>query len=145
MRCDDRRPTLLAAHWRDGDRASLDARPPGATSSSACAARPSWSSTASCCGPCGTLRTEVLEPAPGLLAEILATLEEAGERHAVRSLLTRPPGRLPRRARRGHRRRRRPAPRRAGHPLAPRSPARSPADAAPVDRRPRWSRGRTRC
>jgi hypothetical protein len=33
------------------------------------------------------LRTEVLEPAPGLLAEILAGLEEAGERHAVRSLL----------------------------------------------------------
>ena len=33
------------------------------------------------------LRTEVLEPAPGLLAEILATVEEAGERHAVRSLL----------------------------------------------------------
>ena len=35
-----------------------------------------------------TLRTEVLEPAPGLLAEILAHLEEAGERHAVRSLLS---------------------------------------------------------
>jgi hypothetical protein len=33
------------------------------------------------------LRTEVLEPAPGLLADILAALEEAGERHAVRSLL----------------------------------------------------------
>lgn len=33
------------------------------------------------------LRTEVLEPSPGLLAEILATVEEAGERHAVRSLL----------------------------------------------------------
>ena len=33
------------------------------------------------------LRTEVLEPAPGLLADILAGLEEAGERHAVRSLL----------------------------------------------------------
>ena len=35
-----------------------------------------------------TLRTEVLEPAPGLLPEILATLEEAGERHAIRSLLS---------------------------------------------------------
>jgi hypothetical protein len=34
------------------------------------------------------LRTELLEPAPGLLAEILATVEEAGERHAVRSLLS---------------------------------------------------------
>lgn len=34
------------------------------------------------------LRTEVLEPAPGLLAEILAGLEAAGERRAVRSLLT---------------------------------------------------------
>jgi hypothetical protein len=34
-----------------------------------------------------TLRTEVLTPAPGLVAEVLASLEEAGERHAVRSLL----------------------------------------------------------
>jgi hypothetical protein len=35
-----------------------------------------------------TLRTEVLEPAPGLLTDILAGLEHAGERHAVRSMLT---------------------------------------------------------
>jgi hypothetical protein len=35
-----------------------------------------------------TLRTDVLEPAPGLLADILAGLEEAGERHAIRSILT---------------------------------------------------------
>ena len=35
-----------------------------------------------------TLRTQVLEPAPGLVAEVLASLEEAGERHAVRSLLS---------------------------------------------------------
>ncbi|MDD9371814.1 MAG: hypothetical protein PV358_16970 [Acidimicrobiales bacterium] len=35
-----------------------------------------------------TLRTEVIEPAPGLLADILAGLEEAGERHAVRSALS---------------------------------------------------------
>jgi len=35
-----------------------------------------------------TLRTEVLEPAPGLLADILASIEEAGERRAVRSMLT---------------------------------------------------------
>ena len=34
------------------------------------------------------LRTEVLEPAPGLLTEILANLEAAGERGAVRSLLS---------------------------------------------------------
>jgi hypothetical protein len=34
------------------------------------------------------LRTEVLEPAPGLLADILANLEEAGERHAIRSALS---------------------------------------------------------
>ena len=34
------------------------------------------------------LRTEVLEPAPGLLADILAKVEEAGERRAIRSLLT---------------------------------------------------------
>ena len=34
-----------------------------------------------------TLRTEVLAPAPGLVAEVLASLEEAAEGHAVRSLL----------------------------------------------------------
>ena len=34
------------------------------------------------------LRTEVLEPAPGLLPDILARLEHAGERHALRSMLT---------------------------------------------------------
>jgi anti-sigma factor RsiW len=34
------------------------------------------------------LRTEVLEPAPGLLADILAKVEEASERRALRSLLT---------------------------------------------------------
>lgn len=34
------------------------------------------------------LRTEVLEPAPGLLAEVLASLEAAGERRAMRNLLT---------------------------------------------------------
>lgn len=33
------------------------------------------------------LRTEVLEPAPGLLADILVTLEAAGERRAMRHLL----------------------------------------------------------
>ncbi len=35
-----------------------------------------------------TMRTEVLEPAPWLLADILATVTEVGERHAIRSLLT---------------------------------------------------------
>jgi hypothetical protein len=34
------------------------------------------------------LRTEVLEPAPGLVSDILAGLGQAGERHAVRSLLS---------------------------------------------------------
>ena len=34
------------------------------------------------------LRTQVLEPAPGLVSEILAGLEEAGERGAMRSLLS---------------------------------------------------------
>ena len=34
-----------------------------------------------------TLRTDVLEPAPGMLADILASIEEAGERQAVRSVL----------------------------------------------------------
>ena len=33
------------------------------------------------------LRTEVLEPAPGLLADLLEALEEAGERRAIRSVL----------------------------------------------------------
>jgi anti-sigma factor RsiW len=33
------------------------------------------------------LRTEVLEPAPGFVSDILATIEAAGERGAVRSLL----------------------------------------------------------
>jgi len=35
-----------------------------------------------------SLRTEVLEPAPGLVAEIFTHIEAAGERHAVRSLLS---------------------------------------------------------
>jgi hypothetical protein len=34
------------------------------------------------------LRTEVLEPAPGLLTDILATLEHAGERQALRSMIS---------------------------------------------------------
>ncbi|HEX3426443.1 MAG TPA: hypothetical protein VHT30_09950 [Acidimicrobiales bacterium] len=34
------------------------------------------------------LRTEYLEPAPGLLSGILANLEEAGERGAIRSLIS---------------------------------------------------------
>jgi hypothetical protein len=34
-----------------------------------------------------TLRTDVLEPAPGLLADVLAHVESAGERHAVRSVI----------------------------------------------------------
>ena len=33
------------------------------------------------------MRTEVLEPAPGLLADILANLEAAGERRAIRSMI----------------------------------------------------------
>jgi len=35
------------------------------------------------------LRSEVLEPAPGMLPELLAALEQAGERSAVRSILRR--------------------------------------------------------
>ena len=34
------------------------------------------------------MRTEVLEPAPGLLPEVLAGLEEAAERSALRSMLS---------------------------------------------------------
>ncbi len=33
------------------------------------------------------LRTEMLDPSPGLLLEILASLEEAGERHSIRAAL----------------------------------------------------------
>jgi hypothetical protein len=35
-----------------------------------------------------SMRTQVLEPSPGLLADILATIESAGERQAVSSLLS---------------------------------------------------------
>jgi hypothetical protein len=34
-----------------------------------------------------SMRTDVLEPAPGLLPEVLAGLEEAAERGAIRSML----------------------------------------------------------
>jgi hypothetical protein len=34
-----------------------------------------------------TMRTEVLEPAPGMLADILANVSAAGERRAIRSLV----------------------------------------------------------
>lgn len=33
------------------------------------------------------MRTEVLEPAPGILSDILANLEAAGERRAIRSMI----------------------------------------------------------
>lgn len=36
-----------------------------------------------------SLRSEVLEPAPGALTDVLAAIEAVGERHAVRSLLRR--------------------------------------------------------
>lgn len=35
-----------------------------------------------------SLRADVIEPAPGLLAEVLVALEQAGERHAMRSVLS---------------------------------------------------------
>lgn len=34
------------------------------------------------------MRTEVLEPAPGVLSDILASIEAAGERRAIRSMIT---------------------------------------------------------
>lgn len=34
-----------------------------------------------------TMRTEVLEPAPGLLADLLANVSERGERRAIRSMI----------------------------------------------------------
>ena len=53
------------------------------------------------------MRTEVLEPAPGLLSDILANLEAAGERRAIRSMIQGHQPRLHRRHRRRHGRRRR--------------------------------------
>ncbi|HKY15009.1 MAG TPA: hypothetical protein VJM33_08795 [Microthrixaceae bacterium] len=35
-----------------------------------------------------SMRTEVLEPAPGMVTDILAHIEEVGERAAIRSILT---------------------------------------------------------
>ncbi len=35
-----------------------------------------------------TMRTEVLEPAPGLLADLLANVSERGERRAIRSMIS---------------------------------------------------------
>ena len=74
-----------------------------------------------------TMRTEVLEPAPGMLADILANVAGAGERRAVRSLIAgterptsgawRPP----------------PRPGRPGRSCSPAGPARS---APPADRPP---------
>ena len=49
-----------------------------------------------------TLRDDALVPSEGVVDEILAYLEDATERHAIRSILTRSTGRLPRRDRRGH-------------------------------------------
>jgi hypothetical protein len=34
-----------------------------------------------------SLRTEVIDPAPGLVADVLAAIEEAGERRALHDLL----------------------------------------------------------
>ena len=35
-----------------------------------------------------TLRTDLFDPGPGLVADVLASLEDAGERHLLRSLLS---------------------------------------------------------
>lgn len=35
-----------------------------------------------------TLRSEVFDPGPGFVAEVLAALDDAGERHLLRSLLS---------------------------------------------------------
>jgi hypothetical protein len=35
-----------------------------------------------------TMRTEVIEPSPGLLAEVLASIGAAGERRAIRSMIS---------------------------------------------------------
>ena len=71
--------------WPPPPTAPAPSTPPhAATSSAACAARPSSSSTASCCAACAALRTEVLEPPAGPAADVLAGLEEAGERRRPR-------------------------------------------------------------
>ena len=85
VRCDDLADVLAAGGRRHGARSTA---PPGATSSAACAARPSSCSTASCCGRCTRCAPRSSSPRPGLLTDILASLEEAGERHAIRSLLS---------------------------------------------------------
>ena len=92
--------------------------PPGATSSAACAARPTPCSTAGAAGHARPAdRGPRARPRPG--ARDPGRVSEAGERQAVRSMLPRPPGRLPRRAGRGHGRRRRRRGRRPHHPQPP--------------------------
>ena len=85
MQCDDARRAAVRRRRRLG---AARPRPRAATSTGACAARPSWCSTASCCGRCTTCAPRCSSPLPGSLADILADVEEAGERHAVRSMLS---------------------------------------------------------
>ena len=89
MRCDELTDLLAeVADWRvDADGPVADAEP-AATSSAACGARPTWSSTASCSGPCTTSAPRCSSRPPACCPSILAHLEAAGERHAVRSMLT---------------------------------------------------------
>ena len=56
-----------------------------ATSSGACAARPSWSSTVGSCGPCAACAPRSSSRRRACSTDILADLEEAGERTAIRS------------------------------------------------------------
>ena len=70
MRCDE----LSRRSWRPGRRrhGAAWAGTSDVTSSGACAARPSWCSTARCCGRCDRCAPRFSSPPPGLLADILA-------------------------------------------------------------------------
>ena len=131
MRCDDVAVLLPGA----GRRRSPSRRAPcSATSSRACAARPSWPATGGCSAASQLLRTRYLEPAPGLLAQTLAALERGGRAPGRPLDAHRAPPRLRGRDRRGRRGRRPRPPRRSlvarsRRRVASRSPAEPPAPA----------------
>ena len=86
MRCDDRLPTDLAGRRRRLRRSWVG--PSAGTSSDCLRCQAELVQYRRLLRALRALRTEVLEPAPGLLAEVLADLEAAGERRAIRSLLS---------------------------------------------------------
>ena len=81
MRCDDV-ARILPEAVDDGAAVELSRAAPHRDR--ACAARPSSPATAGCSGACSCCAPATSSPRPGLLAQTLAALEEAGERQAVR-------------------------------------------------------------